>query len=99
MYRGTTPTHVFTVGQDLSEAEVLYLTYTQGKIVVEKTKSDCTITETTIEVTLTQAETLSFAKSRGAVQVQIRARFADGKAVASNSMTVPVEDILKDGEI
>lgn len=99
MRRGTTPKHIFTTDLDLTDAEVLYITYKQrGKDVVEKELPDIEVTAEELAVTLTQEETLSFADP-SEVQIQIRARFADGSAVASNIMKVPAEAILKDGVI
>ena len=99
MRRGTTPTHTFSVDVDLTAAEVIYLTYKQtGKVLVEKTKDDLTITEDQVEVKLTQEETLSF-REIGDVDIQFRARFPDGTAIASNIMTADADKILKDGEI
>lgn len=102
MYRGTTPSNTFTTAVDISEAAVAYITYKQnGKNVLEKTKDDMTFgTEGqihTITVGLTQAETLAFDDSM--VAIQIRARFSDGRAIASNTISTTVHQILKDGEI
>lgn len=105
--RGTTPINYFDVPLDLSTASVVFLTYQQGgKTVLEKEKSDLTFaTETdgndttyTISVQLAQAETLAFA-AKMPVEMQIRARFADGNAVESAIMTTSVDRILKDGVI
>lgn len=57
-----------------------------------------TITADSISVTLTQAETLMLMHDAD-VRMQIRAKFADGSAVASNIMQTTVSEILKDGEI
>jgi len=46
MWRGTTPTHVFTVPSDvpLQDFTTMYMTYSQnGKVVVEKKESDLTV--------------------------------------------------------
>lgn len=99
MRQGTTPTHLFNVDVDLTTAVVIYITYEQGKrTIIEKTKEDITITENTLEVKLTQEETLAFSLS-SRVDIQIRARFEDGSAVASNIMRATVEEILKEGVI
>lgn len=99
MRRGTTPTHTIATDIDLRSAEVIYVTYKQGaNLVVEKETSDITVEENSVSVTLSQAETLAFSAS-AEVLVQIRARFSDGSAVASNIMRTSVKDILKDGEI
>ena len=76
----------------------MYVTYQQnGETVLEKTLEDVTVTETAITIALTQEETLAF--SNGMVQIQIRAKFLDGAALASNILATSVEKILKDGVI
>ena len=98
MRRGTTPTNTFTVDTDLTNAVAVYVTYSQGKnVIIEKSMEDLTITSTKVEVTLSQEDTLAF--SGGAVQIQIRAKFGDGSAIASNIIMASVDQILKDGVI
>lgn len=100
MRRGTTPTHTFNTNIDLSDAAVLYVTYKQGnEVMMEKAIDDCVISADKVVVHLSQAETLAFQSYAGQVDMQIRARFPDGSAVASNIMTVAAGKILKDGEI
>jgi len=99
MIRGTTPTNVFTTNVDLTTATVLYISYEQNDIVVlEKSLSDCTVTATSVSVTLTQADTLAFAGGKK-VFIQIRAKFGDGTAVASEIITTTADRIIKDGAI
>lgn len=99
MRRGTTPTHTFTPDIDLTGVAVLYVTYKQdSRTIVEKNINDVTIAENKIQVTLTQAETLSFSEARP-VEIQIRLKFSDGAAMASNIIRAPADRILKDGEI
>ena len=102
MRRGTTPTHTFTVDLDLTTAQEIYLTYEQEQGLevyeIEKTKADMEITADTIQVKLTQAETLKF-NTTTKVKIQFRAIFEDGNAVASNIMTASADEILKEGEI
>lgn len=99
MRRGTTPKHTFTTDIDLSAAEVLYITYQQdGETILEKSKEDITVSPDKLEVELTQEETLAFEEYND-VRVQIRARFGDGSAVASNIMEAPAYEILKEGVI
>lgn len=101
MRRGTTPTHEFIVDLDLREATEIFITYKQGcKRVVEKTLTDVIdLEEDKLSVKLTQEETLSFMSSDDDVSVQIRAKFLDESAVASNEIKIPVNRILKDGKI
>lgn len=99
MRRGTTPTHIFNTDIDLSDASVIYITYKQNeKTVLEKTLGDITIAPDSLTVKLTQEESLSFNAGQQ-IRVQIRARFEDGTAVASNIIITNTEEILKDGEI
>ena len=51
------------------------------------------------EVKLSQEETLGFKSTGIDAEVQIRARWEDGTAVASNVIVVPVSKIIKGGVI
>lgn len=83
MYRGTTPTNVFRTDVDLENASVLFVSYKQnGKVVLEKSLEDVSIKKTLVTVNLTQKETLLF--QDGIVTIQIRAKFPDNTAIASN---------------
>ena len=107
MTRGTTPTHTFTLPDNLKTATIsaLYITYAQrGTTVLEKTLSDVTINGGVIICTLTQAETLKFEVldqhcGCDKVAIQVRLKTSDGTAMASDIMRIPVMDVLKDGEI
>lgn len=99
MRRGTTPTHIFTTDVDLTDAAVIYITYKQGgQTVLEKTGDALTVTEAQITTKLTQEETLAFSIN-GQVEIQIRARFEDGSAIASQVMRTTANVILKEGVI
>lgn len=99
MRRGTTVENTFTTDIDLSEAEVIFITYKQkNRKIIEKSIDDITVTADSLSLTLTQTDTLAFAAD-APVEVQIRARFASGSAVASNVMTTTVDKILKEGVI
>ena len=107
MTRGTTPTHTFTLPDDLTSATIsaLYITYAQhGTTVLEKTLSDVTINGGVITCTLTQADTLKFEVldqhcGCDKVDIQVRLKTYDGVVMASDIMRIPVQDVLKDGEI
>ena len=96
--RGTTPIHVFTTDIDLSQATALYITYYQQYRTFEKTIEDCIITSDSVTVSLTQDETLLLS-SDDIVEIQIRALFSDGRAVASNIMLADVGKIIKGDKI
>ena len=100
MWRGTTPTHVFYMPDEFSDAAFtdIYLSYAQrGKVILEKTLADITVSGTSLTVSLSQADTLCF--SPGPVKIQLRARMPDGTAVASNVISTTAQEVLKDGEI
>ena len=107
MTRGTTPTHTFTLPDNLKTATIsaLYITYAQhGTTVLEKTLSDVTINDGVIICALTQADTLKFEVldqhcGCDKVAIQVRMKTSDGAAMASDIMRIPVQDVLKDGEI
>ena len=99
--RGTTPTHSFTLPDELKNVELsaLYITYRQGgKTVLEKTMEEASVEGGIITVRLTQDDTLAF-QTEGEVQIQIRLRTAAGDALASEIIGVHVGRVLKDGVI
>ena len=96
MTRGTTPTHTFTFSVDLSDVKDFVITYVQqGKIVLEKKKSDCTISENKIAVTLTQEETLKF-DHKTMVEMQAKVLMNGGTVLASNIFTAYVSRVLNE---
>lgn len=113
MRRGTTPVHVFSVDIGLENLEQVYVTYQQNdETIIEKDINDVTIDteEKTIKVQLTQEDTLKFSSGvwdrlhsnefrNNKVKIQIRLKFTNGNAPASNIITTTVDEVLKDGEI
>ena len=98
MIRGTTPLNIFNVDVDLTTAEVIYITYKQNNnVVIEKSIGDIAVTDKTLTVRLTQDETLQLAERE--VEIQIRARFPNGTAIASNIIKTTASRVLKDGVI
>ena len=100
MWRGTTPTHTFTLPEGIRAQDftVIYITYSQnGSPVLEKEKADMTLEGNVIRLNFSQADSLLF--GAGPVKIQLRAKTADGKAVASEIVTTTAKEVLKDGEI
>lgn len=106
IYRGTTPSITLSItGVDLSDASVWPIVIvtvengrntfdvTRDKLAIAKTDAGCTVT-----FALTQAQTLLMHKLQRTL-VQLRAKDADGHAIATEIASVTVEDIVKDGEI
>ena len=103
MRRGTTPTITLEVEADLTGLNLHVAFAQEGGPVVVKSGNDLTVSVedsvTTIETTLTQAETLSFSGCANG-QVQVRAYNSDGSlAMATQSAMFPVYGILEDGPL
>ena len=96
MRRGTTPTHIFTVDIDLTDASAVFITYSQlREVVLEKGMDDLTITPEEISVKLTQEDTIAFHDEYD-VEIQIAAKFEDGSVIRSQIIRTDVQRILKD---
>ena len=106
IFRGTTPRITLNItGVDLSDASVwptVIVTVGNGsstvnvnrdKLVIANTDAGCSVT-----FELTQAQTLALSVMRK-VHVQLRAKDAEGHAIASPIASVEVEDVIRDGEI
>lgn len=99
MRRGTTPTLTVTVDADVHDWET-HVYIANGGNVLDLAGERLTMawdgTQTTVELTLTQAETLAFEPSP--CELQVRAA-KDGVAVATDIRRVPVGRILAGGVI
>ena len=106
MYRGTTPSIALMVaGVDLSFQDtwpVVVVTLKNGDteidlqrdlLVIEHTDTGCSVA-----FALTQEQTLAI-DSMKQVSVQLRAKDASGRAIATDIASVKAYDIIKDGEI
>ena len=99
MIRGTTPTITYYLPFDTSTISKLWLTFSQNKNeLFTLCKDDCTFYESSIEVELTQEETLRLDNLQP-LAMQFRILTVDEKAIASNIMYTDVGAILRDGEI
>ena len=97
MYRGTTPTLTFTLPFKVKQITALNICFAQQRdVVLEKDLTDCNLGENTIQVRLTEKDTLLFDQEKGLVEMQLRVGCGDARLV-SNIMRVSVERILKDG--
>jgi len=94
MYRGTTPTHMFTLPFETDLLKTIQITYRQfDRIILQKEKKDCTLTEKAIKLELTQQESLLF-QAEQPVAVQLRVVTDKGKVMASDIACVPVKACL-----
>lgn len=78
MNKGNTPTITLTLPDEinLDYANHVYVTFQDREKKVTKTGSDITVDENTVEVFLTQEETLAF--NTGAVYVQLNWTYQEG---------------------
>lgn len=108
-YRGTTPKHIFYFPFKQSEVSVLKITYFQkGHVIFTKELSDVTFNaaEETIELQLTQSDTLAFNKydrldrtRDSLILIQIRVKLSSGACWVSEVMKERLGDVLLDGLI
>lgn len=106
IFRGTTPSITLNItGVDLSDASVwptVIVTVRNARGTVDVNRDNLVITNTdagcSVTFALTQAQTLALSVMRPA-HVQLRAKDADGHAIASPIASVEVEDVIRDGEI
>lgn len=96
MIRATTPTYVLTLPQsseiDLTQASVVYFTLKQGTVTIDK---EVTPTDAkTVEVSLTQQETLQLQEGKQA-EVQLNWIYSDGTRCATIVAYVNVYRQLK----
>lgn len=103
MIRGTTPVLRLKIKGAMLNGSSVYITISQGAygILMTKTGSDLTITEedgtSTVEITLSQADTLSLKK--GSALIQARWINSEGIACATPIKEFTITDILLNGEI
>lgn len=100
MYRGTTPTLVFTINSeiDLNTIKEVWITFDLSPLLTY-TKNDVEIDDSlkTITLKLTQDDTLKFTKHN--VNVQLRFLLDNDEAYASPIKSITVNDIIKGGVI
>lgn len=88
MTRGTTPTHTYSLPFDVENVAKARIIYAQrGEVKIKKTEADCVMEGNTIQVRLTQEETLCF-EENVCVDIQVRVLTTGGDAPASRIMHV-----------
>ncbi|MBQ0112358.1 MAG: hypothetical protein KBT03_04430 [Bacteroidales bacterium] len=94
MRRGTTPILKLTLDIDLDLLEDIYVTLYQSGIILTKFNDDIEIylDDKLIKVRLTEKETMSFKPT--AVKIQLRATTKSGDSIATDIVTLPMNDIL-----
>ena len=95
MRRGTTPTIIINFkNTDMESIETWYITIKQDNVAITKINDDITIITDngTIEVRLTERETMMFRS--GEAELQVRAVTKAGDRVAGEIKRFPVDRIL-----
>lgn len=101
MIRGTTPTLTFTTPYEAKMVSSGFITFTmRGKVLFDIPISDDSVVveDYAVSLTLSQEQTLAF-KPQYRVLVQVRLGLGSGEYVASNIIQIPIENVLRDGEI
>ena len=100
--RGTTPTVVIQVEDedyDMTLIDVCHVTIQNDSGRNQKIFSDCSLDNEnkTISFVLSQEDTLNYEK--GMINLQVRVKYKDGKADASDIFTGTMKQILEEGTI
>lgn len=98
MIRYTTPTITFSLPFEASYLTAAYITIVQRDITIDKSLDDCTASDQTLSVMLSQEET-SKLKADRTTKIQLRCVGSDGKAYASQQFDLKVEEVLREGVI
>jgi molybdopterin-biosynthesis enzyme MoeA-like protein len=98
MIRYTTPTLIFKLPFEASYLSNAYITIKQSDATIEKTLDDCTLSEKTLSVILTQEDTGKLAAGKE-TRLQVRCTGNDNKKYASKIKKLRVDDVLKEGVI
>ena len=99
IYRGTTHDFAFELGADLTSVSHMWVTLSQfGREILTKDLDDITITDNTINVHLTQENTLAL-KPNTRVYIQVRYLLQNSNAEITETIWRNVKDCLKDGVI
>lgn len=100
MYRGTTPTHRFTIPFECSLLKEIRIYYKQGdEVILVKETPVCKCEDCTITVDLTQEETFLFNCTKN-VSIQLRVLTKQGQSLITKPKVVDVgecfsEEVLK----
>lgn len=96
MYKGTTPTFIFTFPPnfDPSQASSIVLTFSSNKkdAILEKTKNDLVVDSSSVTAYLSQEETLSIPVGR--VYCQINFVYDDGSRLPTNVQVITLDNNL-----
>ena len=93
-FRGTTPTHTFSLPFEKEFISDLRITYEQDKQdILTKTLKDVNFVENEVSVILTQEETFKF-REKGLVQVQLKIKTVKGQVLNSNIIEMKIEPSL-----
>ena len=97
MYKGTTPTYIFTFPEDvdISQADEIYVSIgdLNGEEILRLTGNDLDVVDNTVQIYLDQAQTLALPSGRA--RCQLNWIYQDGaklKRACSQIMTISVRE-------
>jgi hypothetical protein len=94
MVQATTPTFILTLPEsvDLSGIQHIYFTMEQNKTLLTKKDNDLVIVGQTVQVFLSQEETLPF--KTGTANIQLNWTYGNGARACSDIVTIHVDENL-----
>lgn len=97
MIRGTTPTFILTIDDDidLTTMDNVYVTVKQDCYCLTKSGTDIDVAAKQVDVFLSQEETLRF--KRGTALVQMNFTYESGKRGCTNIVSIKIGDNLYGG--
>lgn len=97
MIRGTTPTFCLKMNRRIDGYEEISVAFSQKhSLVLEKATKDCHVDGNYLVIGLSQEETLRFS-SGIPTSIQVRVRFNEMNAIASNVIMIDTKKILREG--
>jgi hypothetical protein len=93
---GTTPTHTFTLPDNIDDTAIkeIEISYSQkGSVILTKKTNDCALSDRVITVKLTQQDTFAFNPSLW-VEIQVRLLTNAGDAMGSDIFKCTAEKCL-----
>ena len=96
MKKGTTPTHTFTLPDNIDETAIkeIEITYSQkDSVILTKKTQDCTLHNRVITVQLTQQDTFAFNHNLW-VEIQVRLLTHAGDVMSSDIFKISTEKCL-----
>jgi hypothetical protein len=94
MIQGTTPTHTFKLPIEVGNVRDVMIAYVQNRqVVFSKETKDCVLTESKVQVDLTQEDTFSLSHLAD-VTIEFMALTSNNKVVGKKFKNIKVEETI-----